>query len=43
MRFESKGVELYLAKKLVDGLPPPGGPIKILMGDYGTRTIRVKR
>jgi hypothetical protein len=41
LEFEDKGVKFFIEKDLVDGVTEEGGRIKVLMGDYGTWTIRI--
>ena len=41
LEFEDKGVKFFIEKGLVDELPVEGGRINVLMGDYGTWTIRI--
>ena len=37
--FETNGIELYIEKELVDKASENDGRIKVLMGDYGIRSI----
>ena len=39
--FQTNGISLYIEKKLIDELPENSGRIKVLMGDYGVRWIRI--
>ena len=39
--FQTDGITLYIEKKLIDELPENKGKIKVLMGDYGVRWIRI--
>ena len=38
-RFDVKGIVLFIENKLIEVLPPTGGMINVLMGDYGSWTI----
>ena len=37
--FEANGIELYIEKELVDKVSENDWRIKVLMGDYGIRSI----
>ena len=37
--FQTRGLELYIEKKIIDELPEGDRNIKVLMGDYGCRLI----
>ena len=37
--FEANSIELYIEKELVDNVSENDGQIRVLMGDYGVRSI----